>query len=82
MRITPQIIFYDFSLATEDTSAAMTDMFSTLYDNLDVFLRGGSLQVKHRDDILRRDATLLFQQFDNPVNKHSALFMSFWSWYR
>lgn len=82
MRKSLQVKIDDCPPVTEYTAATVTDKLSTLNCDPDVLLRRGSMQVKHRDDVICCDAPMFFHQFDNPVNPHRSLFMSFWSWHR
>jgi len=77
-----QVKIDDCALDAENAATTLTNLAALFYNGAELFVSGCAVQVEHRNDILRRDAALLFHQFDNPVNHHSALFMSFWSWHR
>jgi hypothetical protein len=47
------------TLIAENAAPTVTDKSSTLNSNTDVFLRGSAMQIEYRDNILRRDTSVL-----------------------
>lgn len=70
------------ALDAENAAATVTNLAALLYNGAELFVSGCAVQVEHRNEILRRDAAMLFHQLDNPIDNPGALVMRFWSWHR